>query len=108
MQNFGRALRNCGGRGKSKRSANCKSVAASSIVADLAQTISPHDEMVGLGYVQAGVTKRISELLFVTPSFSMPDLASSSLGPCIEPPVHLLAEQQRKNEILTSLLSEGD
>ena len=100
MQNFGPALRTSGGRGKSKRSAYCKFAAASSIVGGLAQTISPHDEMAGLGYVQAGVTKRIGELLSVTTSSSTPDSASSSLGPCIEPPVHLSVEQQQKHEIL--------
>ena len=96
-----------GGRGKSKRSASRKSASASSIVAGVARTISPNDEMVGLGHVQAGVTKRIGELISVAPSSSTPDSASSSSGPCrLEPPVHVSAEQQQEHAILNGLLSE--
>ena len=59
-----------GGRGKSKRSASRKSASASSIVAGVARTISPNDEMAGLGHVQAGVIKRIGEVIYVAPSSS--------------------------------------
>ena len=60
--------------------------------------------MAGLGHVQAGVIKRIGELQPVTLSSFTP--SSSSLDPCIEPPVHLLAQEQQKHKVLNTLLSE--
>ena len=101
-----------GGRGKSKRSASRKSAAASSIVAGVARAMSPDDEMAGLEHVQAGVAKRRGELQSVAPSSSTSDSTSSrpstssSLGLCLEPPVHLSVEQQQEHKILTRLLSE--